>query len=196
MRRPVCPDNQIDIFPPETMAELFAHKDAPPAPKLDLPFPRNAEVSFDRVAEILDVSASTLRRLLKKNFLRHYPIAGKRVSYARIEFASLVDYCNSLRAQCDLPPCPVPPRGLRPRADDMLPFPKADTVTIDFVTERLECGETLVLGLIEDGTLRAYRFVIGGRSTWRIDVRSLEAHIQKMHEHAARPVRRLSPATR
>jgi hypothetical protein len=186
MRRPVCPDNQIDIFPRETMERLFAHPIVVP-PKLDLPFPRNAEISSERVAEILDISVRTLGRLLDRGLLRHYEIDGGLRNHWRIEFASLVQYCNTLREQADMPPCKLPGKGLRPRAEDLLPFPKADTVDIDFVADKLDCGRTMVLQLVQAGRLRAYRLYDWPAVPWRIDVRSLETYIQGLHSQAHKP---------
>ena len=184
MKRNLIPEGQISIFPAEVMTELFRHPQPPPAPKLDLPFPQTASIDQERAARILDASRRTVRRLCERELLKHYRIGGRNVGSLRIEYWSLVTYCDELRMKAGVRPRAALAKNTRPKDRDILPFPTDETVTVDFVTDKLDCGRQLVLDMIEEGKLTAYRLIDEPNASWRIWVRSLERYIESLHRQA------------
>jgi hypothetical protein len=183
MRRPLCPEGQEHIFPPDVMAALSSHTVVAP-PKLALPFPRNEEISMDRVAEILDISPRTVRRLHKSGHLHGYVMGRKAVGATRLQYSSLVTYCDQLRLRYGFPARRPPAKGFRTNPRDLLPFSKEFTCTLKFAMDALDCGQKLITDLLESGSLDGYR-LNGGSSSWRIDVRSLERYIESLRRQAA-----------
>ncbi|MFC6645487.1 helix-turn-helix domain-containing protein [Granulicella cerasi] len=191
MKRRTCIEGQTHIFSPEVMATITGHR-IRSVPNLALPFPRTAEVSVERVSEILGVSTRSVLRLVQAKLFAAYSPGGPG-TMTRIKFDSLVEFCDNLRLAAGVAPRKPSPKGLRPRADDLLPFSLEDTITTERVMDVLDCGKTLVTELIEAGTLTAYKIINKPSAPWRIDVRSLERYMEKLRAQAAATSRQ--PAT-
>ena len=184
MKRAACPEGQIDIFPEQLMAELFAHQ-MPAAPLPPLPFPRNAEVDVARACRILDTNQKTVERMLREKLLRGYKIkAGKkgRPTY-RIEHASVVEYCDNLRILHHIAPRKATASS-RPPDNSILPFPPSETISVQEVADHLGVAPTTVRKLFDSGSLIAYQLIVDSKSPWRISRPSLVEYLQDLRRDA------------
>jgi hypothetical protein len=175
----------------ESQFEMFEAA-APPsgrAPKLALPFQQSEAIDVTRVCRILDTNKNTVIRLLREGYLSGYQV--HRSKYWRIEYSSVVDYCNRLRVEYRIGTrAVVPAGGFRVKDKALLPFPPAETLTIEDVREVLDCGRKAVLYMIDEGVLTAYQLKLGApESPWRIYRRSLERYMESLWAQArAQPV--------
>lgn len=157
---------------------------APHSPRYELPFQRSEEVDIARIARILGVNRCTVFRLLDADLIRSYKLpAGKR----RIEYNSVVEYCDRLRVEYRISARAVRPlRGRRHRDEDLLPFPLVDTIGIAEVREALDCTHTSALYMLEEGKLVGYQVFIRRRGCpWRISRTSLERYIESLRQRVA-----------
>lgn len=173
-----------------TLFELPSGKPEQTAP-ISLPFQRSQEIDVERARKILHVSVKTMRRILDKKVIRAYRLvgAGSKCNPWRIEYASLVEYCDQLRVDHGISPRSVGAMTLRGRRRDvdLLPFPIEETISVSDVAERLVCSEMTVLLLIESGTLVAYRLLnLPGGWPWRIHSLSLDRYLRNLNEQAAK----------
>jgi hypothetical protein len=174
----------------EAQYEIF--QDVVPAlgatPKLVLPFQLKDEIDVRRIGRILGVEEATARRMVKAKLFRRYQVAP--LTPWRIEYDSVVDYCNRLRLEYRISPrLKAPAPGRRHRDEDLLPFPLAESLSIKEVRDTLRCERRTVLHLIETGSLTGYRIypeeLAGSASRWRIWRRSLLEYIGSLHASAA-----------
>ena len=182
-------DEQFELF--ESPAPKAEH-----APKLALPFQRSAEVDKARVAKIFGVSQPTVFRMIEAKLFRTYPHpSGKG---RRIEYDSVVAYCNRLRLEYRISEQMVrPPRGRRLRDEDLLPFPLKDTVDLKYVCRVLDCDGSAAQHLIEEGALTGYQVQIGRAGCpWRIYLPSLERYVASLHAEASVTQSNISERTR
>jgi excisionase family DNA binding protein len=178
----------------EGQFELF--EDAAPAPsahapKIALPFQRSAEIDMRRIGKILGISSATVQRMIEAKLFNSYKIPGGR---PRIEYESVVEYCNRLRLEYRITSNPLHKiRGRRYRDEQLLPFPLKDTITFAEVQRMLDCTKETVMRLIEEGRLSAYQVYIGMRgSPWRIQRSSFARYLESLKQPAA-PSRDSSP---
>jgi excisionase family DNA binding protein len=189
MRPPTPP--QLDLFPD-------GRPEATQAPKLALPFQRTSEIDVDRAARILNVSTMTMRRMLEQKLIRAYRI-DKGLSPWRIEYESVVDYCDQLILHYGISDTRrKPPASGRRRDDELLPFSKEETIGIADVQKQLDCTGDTVLNLIQSGSLVAYQILTDAKgSPWRIHAPSLERYLGSLHQMATLATSsRRSPSTR
>ena len=168
--KPHCErDHQFELFDtPAPLAEL--------APKLVLPFQRSEEVDINRVARILGVNRTTVCRMLEAGVIHNFRIGRGR---PRIEYNSVVEYCDRLRVEYRISSRAVLPlKGRRHRDRDLLPFPLDETIGVSDVRAMLDCPRETVQFLIEEGTLIGYKLSDSG-SPWRIWKRSVERSIAR-----------------
>jgi excisionase family DNA binding protein len=178
----------------ETQFELF--ESAPKleaAPRLALPFQRSQEIDVSRMCSILGVSQQTAVRMLRGGLVRAY-----KVGSWRIEYDSVVEYCERLRLEYRISERSAPrPAAGRMRDRDLLPFRLADTVYMQETMDLLSCSINAVIHLIEEGALTAYKVTLEGSGCrWRIYRPSLERYIAGLHAAAASPSLRRSTAAR
>ncbi|QHN04385.1 hypothetical protein FTO74_14210 [Granulicella sp. WH15] len=170
---------QLDLFDlPQETAEF--------KPKLALPFQASATIDVDRASKILDVSRITMRRMLEKELFRAYYLMDRPTCW-RIEYDSVVDYCDRLRVHyaISIPRSPLGPGRKRRRDEELLPFPKEQTVGVGLVMKVLDCSSPTVSALIESGTLVAYQILINQPgSPWRIYRPSFERYVASLHQMA------------
>lgn len=184
MKRATCPDGQIDIFSPETMAELFSHP-SPAAPLPALPFERNKEIDVARACRILDANKDTVQRMCKAKLINNYKIKGGkrgRPTY-RIEYAAIVEYCDRLRMTYHIPPRRHT-QG-RPRDEAILPFPARETITTQDVMDHLGVSQGTVRKLFDSGELVAYQLIVESNSPWRIWRPSFVRYIESLRADAS-----------
>jgi hypothetical protein len=175
------PTSQFEMF--EAFDPMVAR-----APKLELPFQRTQEISSERTAAILGVSMMTVLRMLDKKLLRAYR-ASKQRSPWRIEYASVVEYCDRLRVQYCISDKRVGLGGSRRRYRDreLLPFPLDQTIDIAEVRERLQCTHNVAVHLIESGSLVGYQVLFERPgSAWRIHAPSLDRYLASLHVAAGK----------
>ena len=162
-------------------------------PQLRLPFPDVKTIDVARCCAILHIVPATVYRLLRTplsfdseemslrgyNTMRNAPI--------RIEYASMVRFCDALRERHGIPDRRPAPVFGRWRDEDLLPFPWADTITSYDAAEVLNVDRTKVLLRIEAGQFEAYQIV--RMSDWRISRSSLAKAIEGfgIHQASARP---------
>jgi hypothetical protein len=154
---------------------------AQPTPRLALPFQRSQEIDLGRAASILGSNPFTVRRMVLAKLFRAYQLPGSK--QYRIEYNSVVDYCNQLRLHYRISEDRLlrkPLRG-RLRDEDLLPFPMAATIGVAEVRAALDCTHTTVLHLLEEGALVGYQLFIDLRGCpWRIYAPSLERYLQDL----------------
>ena len=150
----------------------------PITPGCLLPAPANQFVDIERAAAIFDVSKRLVLEMIRPDMLRGYQLAP--TMRWNIEYASIVEFCDRLRLEYairdrrpKLPPA-APGIARRWRDADLLPFPKADTVSVREVVTGLDVDKTIALNLVEEGAFEAYRIFKG--SPWRISKTSLFAY--------------------
>jgi hypothetical protein len=159
------------------------------APKLGLPFQESERVDVRRVGEILGVSKGTVIRMVHAGLFRHYRIGSGAGWNLRIEYQSILDYCNMLRihyliSERNLLRKPAKGRLLN---QHILPFALADTIGIEEVTRRLSIARVTAIHLIESGDLVGYQIQIAPASPWRIYAPSLERYLATLHAQATVP---------
>lgn len=162
-------------------------------PQLRLPFPDIKTIDVARCCSILHVVPATIYRLLRTpldddpevmslhgyNTMRHAPI--------RIEYASVVRFCDALRERHAIRDRRPEPKWGRWRDEDLLPFPWSDTIATEDAAEALSIDRSKVLLRIEAGQFEAYQIV--RMSDWRISRSSLAKVIASfgIHQASARP---------
>lgn len=170
---------QLDLFGGEKPAALAS-------PKLALPFQRSEEVDVPRVARILGVSKRTVRRMCHANLLRAYRTGD--IAYLRIEYTSVVEYCDRLCIENHIPNRRGALTGARRRFRDseILPFPLSETIGVPECSRRLGLSKAATIHLIEEGLLVAYQLLIDTTGCpWRVHAPSFERYLASLHERAA-----------
>jgi excisionase family DNA binding protein len=184
----LAPPLQLELFPDFVPA-------ATRAPKLALPWTEREEIDVQRAARILGISKATVLRIAHSGQLRYYTLTGDDSS-SRILYESVVDYCDRLRLHYLIPARHKRIPGRRLRDDQVLPFPLAETVGIDYVKQALHCQDKTVCALIDSGDLVAYKInQDSSRGHWRIHLPSVERYIARLHR-MARPGNQAGPASR
>jgi excisionase family DNA binding protein len=173
-----------------TQIELFESFDpqVSRAPKLGLPFQKTQEIDVERVRKILGVSKQTIRRMLDNKLIRAYRAEDKWGSW-RIEYSSVVEYCNKLRVLHAISDKRVGLGGSRRRYRDheLLPFPLDQTVYVAEVQERLECSATAITHLIDSGKLVGYQVLFETPGCpWRIHAPSVDKYLASLHAMAGK----------
>jgi hypothetical protein len=146
-------------------------------PEQQLPaFAEKEYIDSGRACKILGVSPSTLTRLAQMGFIQWMSYSS---SWKRVNYHSIVAYCDHLRRLHHIPDRRPPlGRGMRYRDADLLPFPLADTVSMQKTIRALGCESTkFVVARIEEGRFEAYQVVPMG--SWRISYTSLQHFIQR-----------------
>ena len=137
-------------------------------------------VESRRARRILGVSPHTLKRLATMGFIlwMYYGVSWKRVNYQ-----SIVDYCDHLRQQHKIADRRPPlGRGMRYRDVDLLPFPLADTVSGKEAARAMGYEKVdSVVSRIEAGCFEAYQTMPGGN--WRVSRSSLQRFIEASQQH-------------
>ena len=162
-------------------------------PQLRLPFPDVKTIDVARCCAILRIVPATVYRLLRTplhadpdemslhgyNTMRYAPI--------RIEYASVVRFCDVLRERHGIPDRRPEPKFGRWRDEDLLPFPWADTITSYAAADVLGIDRSKILLRIEAGQFEAYQIV--KMSDWRISKTSFAKVIAGfgIHQASARP---------
>jgi len=177
---------------PDTVSQLALFEAFDPkverAPKLGLPFQKTQEIDVERARKILGVSKWTMRRMLENHLIRAYRARDKRGSW-RIEYSSVVEYCDKLRVQHCISSSRINLEGTRRRNRDreLLPFPLDETIYVAKVQERLECGATAVVHLIETGDLVGYQVLFETTGCpWRIHAPSVDRYLASLHAMAGK----------
>ena len=134
--------------------ELFAEfHPAECAPKLELPFQGSAQIDLKRLQRILGIDPRTMRRMIHEKAFRSFCGPSGR----RIEYDSVVDFCNKLRVEFGISAC----------------------------SAILDCSVGACIGLIDEGKLVAYKIRNGHiKCPWRIHRPSLERYIASLHAQA------------
>lgn len=172
---------------PDTVSQLALFEAFDPqterAPKLGLPFQKTQEIDVERASSILGVTKSTMRRMLDNHLVRAYRAKDKRGTW-RIEYSSIVEYCDKLRVQHCISANRVSLAGTRRRHRDreLLPFPLDETVYVAEVAERLECCAMTVAHLIETGSIVGYQVLFETPGCpWRIHGPSVDRYLASLH---------------
>lgn len=171
---------QFDLFGGEKPVALTS-------PKLALPFQRTEEVDTVRVSRIFGVAKSTVRRMCERKLLRAYTMSGAR-GHWRIEYASVVEYCDELRVRHHISERRALLSGARRRYrdSDLLPFPLAETIYVPDICTRVGLATTAAIHLIEEGALVGYQLLIDTPGCpWRIHAPSLDRYLASCHAMAA-----------
>jgi excisionase family DNA binding protein len=103
---------------------------------------------------------------------------GMRNAPLRIDYDSLVQFLDDLRARHGIKDKRKPPMFGRHPDNDLLPFPWSDTMSVEEAAETLNIHRSKVLLRIESGLFEAYQLV--PNSTWRISRTSFASYIQKV----------------
>jgi hypothetical protein len=129
----------------------------------------------------------TVHRMLRDHLLSAYQIrAGKRAPW-RIEYDSVVAYCNRLRVHHFISEDRLlrTPKQGRLRDEDLLPFPTEQTIDASEVMRRLGISRETVTGLIQAGHIVGYQILIETKSCpWRIYAPSLDRYLASLHAEA------------
>lgn len=142
-----------------------------------LPFAEKEYVDNRRARRILCVSPPALGRLAQMGCIRWVDYG--KASWKRVDYQSIVDYCDHLRRECKIPDRrpPLEHPYLRYRDVDLLPFPWADTLTAKEAACALGYEKVdSVVTRIEAGCFEAYQIVPG--SNWRVSRLSLLRFIE------------------
>jgi hypothetical protein len=169
--------------------ELFEsfNPEASRAPKLELPFQKSSEIDVKRAQRILGITKRSIHRMLQDKRLSGYRAVDKNSSPWRIEYSSVVAYCDKLRMIYAISDRRVGRKpGARCRDHELLPFPLSETIGAAEVRKRLDCSHAAVLHLIDTGSLVGYQVVETTGSPWRIHAPSLEAYIRSLHVMAGK----------
>lgn len=168
-------DTQFELFEAEAHAAMAG-------PKLALPIQRSSEIDITRLRVILGVAKNTALRMVKAKLFR----ASMRQGGWRIDYSSVVEYCDRLRLEYRISTRTVgAAKGMRRRDRDLLPFPMDETKSAAEVREVLDCGTSAVIKLIEEGKLVGYQVLVDTPGCpWRIHVRSLELYVARLRAAA------------
>jgi hypothetical protein len=142
-----------------------------------LPFAEKGYIDSRRARHILRVSAPALGRLAEMGCIRW--MDNSKASWKRVNYQSIVGYCDHLRRQHRIPDRrpPLEAPYLRYRDVDLLPFPWSDTVTAQEAARALGYEKVdSVVTRIETGCFEAYQIVPG--SNWRVSRSSLLRFIE------------------
>lgn len=145
--------------------------------QLLLAFAEKEYVDNHRARRILRVSPPALGRLAQMG--RICWVDYGKASWKRVNYQSIVDYCDHLRRAHKIPDRrpPLEPPYLRYRDVDLLPFPWGDTVTAQQAARALGYEKVdSVVTRIEAGCFEAYQIVPG--SNWRVSRSSLLRFIE------------------
>ena len=179
---------QYEIFP-EPLPAMEA------IPRLALPIQRSAEIDIPRLASIFGITLASARNMAKDGlFPGSYKVSD--LTPWRINYDSVVAYCNSLRLQYRISPRLVPlAPARRHRDEDLLPFPLKDTIYVLEVCTTLDCSRDTVSHLLDTGAIVGYRVrsqdVTGNR--WRIYRLSLEQYMATLRSSAQSRVSAMPP---
>jgi hypothetical protein len=143
-----------------------------------LPYAEREYVDVNRCCRILGVSRQTVIRLAHSSMLRM--IAYRTMSWKKVHYASIVEFCDRLREQHKIPnrrPT-LSSTGLRHRDEDLLPFPLKDTIAAEQAYAALGVfRHQLLIELIQEGRFEAYRIVPG--APWRIYGPSFSKYVEE-----------------
>lgn len=156
------------------------------SPQFVLPFAEREWVDMERACSILgDVNWKTVVRMAQSgmiDMIDYRPGARKKVRYH-----SLVEFCNGLRRQWDLPdrrPILSAPY-LRHRDRDLLPFPMQETMDRREAMRALGSShKEIIMQLVREGCFEAYQLMPG--SPWRISRPSFERYLREVYYHPRR----------
>lgn len=161
--------------------------------QLRLPFPDVKTIDAAHCCSILHIVPATVYRLLRtplhadpeETSIRGYNTM--RFAPIRIEYASVVRFCDVLRERHSIPDRRPAPTFGRWRDEELLPFPWADTISTEDAADVLGIDRSKVLLRIEVGQFEAYQIV--AMSDWRISKTSLAKAIAGfgIHQTSARP---------
>ena len=161
--------------------------------QLLLPFPDEKTIDANRCCAILHVSRPVIDRLratpLRPGSDEKCIVAYNTMPHAplRIDYDSLVRFMDYLREKHAIQDRRPPKVFGRHRDEHLLPFPWADTITVEEVADVLGVYRTKVLNRIEAGQFEAYQLTEG--SPWRVSRSSLARVIEsfKSAPQSARP---------
>jgi hypothetical protein len=171
--------SQFELF--EGFEPQAAH-----APKLALPVQSAMEIDVQRLRRILGVSDKTVHRMLESGSIRGYRVPHTQNASWRIEYTSVVEFCDQLRIRFCIADRRAGLGGIRKRYRDseLLPFPLDETIYSPQVEDQLGCSSQAVVHLIETGKLVGYQLVPDKRgSRWRIHALSLDRYIASLRPH-------------
>lgn len=140
--------------------------------QLLLPFPDEKTIDTVRCASILHVDTWTVRSFTRTEI---EPGRGEMCLVAyntmpraplRIDYDSLVRFMDHLRVKHSIEDRRPPKVFGRYRDEHLLPFPWADTMTVEEAADVLGVHRSKVLLRIEEGQFEAYQFL--RHSPWRI----------------------------
>jgi hypothetical protein len=150
--------------------------------QLRLPFPDEKTIDMDRCCSILHVTSPVVRRLTVTPLTpgsEEMCIAAYNTMPSaplHINYDSLVRFLDSLRTRHGIKDRRKPPVFGRYRDEDLLPFPWADTMSVETASDTLNIHRSKVLLRIESGLFEAYQFV--ANSPWRISHSSFATYLQ------------------
>ena len=154
-----------------------------------LPFALKEYIDVPRARSILGVSTVTVLNLFSAGQIEMIDYAKHK--WKKVRYQSIVDFCDRLReryAIADRRP-PIPPM-LRHRDADILPFPLAETITVEHAAEILGYATaTPVLNMITEGRFDSYHFL--PNSPWRISRSSLAHYLEGVYKRNLQPPRHL-----
>ena len=150
-----------------------------------LPFAEREYIDVNRAAKILGVSQS---RVLSFYVEGHIDMIDYRSrSWKKVRYQSVVDFCDALRIRfCikDRRPALSSPM-LRHRDEDILPFPLADTISIEETMKYFYYSSRgSMLKVIEEGRFDAYQFNKAG--LWRVSRSSLALYLESLRRRDIR----------
>src|ERR1035438_4844091 len=148
------------------------------ASQMVLPFAEKEYIDNRRASHILGVGRSTVQRMAEIGLLSWIDYG--KPSWKRINYRSLVEYCNHLRREHNIPDrrLPLSAPYLRYPDVDLLPFPLIETATAQEAMRALGFEKLdHIVGRIEEGCFEAYQLV--PRAPWRIWRPSLRDFINR-----------------
>jgi hypothetical protein len=148
-----------------------------------LPFAEKEYIDNRRAQRILGVSDSGIDRMLGMGFISS--INYGRHTWRRINYHSVVAYCDHLRRLHHIPDCrsPLSAPYLRYRDCELLPFPLADTASAKEAMRALGyIHHDGLVGRIEMGCFEAYQVV--PHAKWRISRSSLQRFLEQAKHQA------------
>jgi hypothetical protein len=173
-----APDNQLAMF------DLgIAEAPKPLSYGSLLPVQQSQMIDVVRAAKILDVSRQTAITYINLGLIGGYR-AAERLVWS-IYYDTIVELCDAMRLRFMI-------RDRRPRLaagvrrwrdEDLLPFPAADTVSVETAADALAVQKTVIHNLINDrapgepGVFDAYRFT--NQMPWRISQISLRKYAEE-----------------
>ena len=159
-----------------------------------LPAPEKYFVDMERAAGILAVGKTTVHKLLRAGVLTGHQVGESKPW--RVLYDSIVQLCDELRVRHHIADRRT--RELRPgqrwRDAELLPFPPADTITIQDAMVGFSATKDIMLNLCEEGRFDAYRLF--GNAPWRISKTSLFAYAERQNGAVKNFLARRQPASR